>query len=407
MGSPNGVPEGRCLLMKKKYFLLLPLFLSFFLLFWIVDFGPLALQETNAAGAKDDQKRLLYVACPGIRNYLEYGGHGLLVFDIDNGHRFLRRIPMGGLDENEKPMNVKGICASAVTKRLYVSTIQTLMCFDLLTDKMLWEKAYEGGCDRMAISPDGKTLYLPSYEKEHWHVIDAPTGDVITQVVPQSGAHNTVYGPNGKRAYLAGLRSPLLSVADTESHTLSKQVGPFSESIRPFTINGSQTLCFVNVNDLLGFEVGDLNTGQKLYRVEVPGCQKAPPKRHGRAVSHGIALAPDEKEIWVTDAPNSHLHVFDATVMPPAHLTSIQLRDQPGWITLSIDGTLAYPSTGDVIDTRTRKIVAALKDENGVDVQSEKMVEVDFQGSEPIGAGDQFGVGRVTSPAGQSLQPRR
>ncbi|HYE72791.1 MAG TPA: hypothetical protein VEF04_05645, partial [Blastocatellia bacterium] len=39
----------------------------------------------NAAKAKE--RRLLYVATPGIRNYLEYGGHGLLVFDIDNGHR--------------------------------------------------------------------------------------------------------------------------------------------------------------------------------------------------------------------------------------------------------------------------------------------------------------------------------
>ena len=32
------------------------------------------------------ERRLLYVAEPGIRNYLEYGGHGLLVFDIDHGH---------------------------------------------------------------------------------------------------------------------------------------------------------------------------------------------------------------------------------------------------------------------------------------------------------------------------------
>ena len=31
-------------------------------------------------------RSLLYVAAPGIRDYLEYGGHGLLVFDIDDGH---------------------------------------------------------------------------------------------------------------------------------------------------------------------------------------------------------------------------------------------------------------------------------------------------------------------------------
>jgi len=33
--------------------------------------------------------RFLYVAAPGIRDYLEFGGHGVLVFDIDHGHRFV------------------------------------------------------------------------------------------------------------------------------------------------------------------------------------------------------------------------------------------------------------------------------------------------------------------------------
>ncbi len=104
--------------------------------------------------------RRLYVAVPGIRNYLEYGGHGLLVFDIDDGHRFLRRIKTAGLAANGKPLNVKGICASAETGRLYISTIRQIMCLDLVSEELLWEKTYESGCDRLAISPDGKILYV-------------------------------------------------------------------------------------------------------------------------------------------------------------------------------------------------------------------------------------------------------
>ena len=45
------------------------------------------------ANAPNTARHLLYVATPGIRNYVEYGGVGLLVFDMDNGHKFLRRIP--------------------------------------------------------------------------------------------------------------------------------------------------------------------------------------------------------------------------------------------------------------------------------------------------------------------------
>lgn len=339
-------------------------------------------------------RRLLYVATPGIRNYLEHGGHGLLVFDIDNGYQFVKRIPLAGLDVSGKPMNVKGICASEETDRIYVSTLKTLQCVDLTTEKLLWEREYAGGCDRMAISPDGKLIYLPSLERDHWHVVDALTGDVAAQITPRSGAHNTVYGQDGKQVYLAGLRSPLLTVAETAGHTVARQVGPFSAPVRPFTVNGRQTLCFVTVNDLLGFEVGDLTTGERLHRVEVQGFQKGPIKRHG-CPSHGIGLTPDEKEVWVCDAANQRMHVFDATVTPPKQVANVKLRDEPGWITFRLDGQHAWPSTGEVIDVATRKIVATLSDETGAAVQSEKMVEIHFQGQDAVTAGDQFGLGRA------------
>lgn len=349
----------------------------------------------SAAASDTADGRYLYVAAPGIRNYLEYGGHGLLVFDIDHGHRFVRRIPLAGVDADGVPINIKGICANATTGLLHVSTLRTLMCLDLATDELLWERAYEGGCDRMASAPDGSFLYLPSLEQGHWHVVDARTGDVLAKVVPNSGAHNTIVGLDGRHAYLAGLRSPLLRVTDTRTHRVIREVGPFTNNIRPFTVNGQQTLCFVNVNELLGFEIGDLRTGEKLHRVEVTGFEPGPVKRHG-CPSHGIGLTPDETQVWVSDGHNSHVHVFDATVMPPRQVASIPLRDQPGWITFSLDGRYAWPSSGEVIDVASRKIVTALTDETGREVGSEKVVEIHFRDGRPVRTGDQFGLGRVT-----------
>src|ERR1044071_6795519 len=89
--------------------------------------------ENDNAARNDPQseRRLLYVAEPGIRNYLEYGGHGVLVFDIDHNHAFVRRIPTAGLDDKGQPMNVKGICASVPLKRVYVTSLKTLMSIDL------------------------------------------------------------------------------------------------------------------------------------------------------------------------------------------------------------------------------------------------------------------------------------
>ena len=349
-----------------------------------------ALLPGQADGAQE--RHLIYVATPGIRNYVEFGGTGILVFDRDKDHRFVKRIPTWDVPAGQMPENIKGIAANAKTGKIYISTPKRVACLDLTTEKMVWEKTYEGGCDRMALSPDGKVMYVPSFEGPHWHVVDAATGTVISKIEPKSGAHNTVYGPDGAYAYLAGLRSPLLSVADTRTHTVTKTIGPFSHSIRPFTVNGSQTLCFVNVNGLLGFEVGDLRSGKMLHRVEVTGYEKGPVKRHG-CPSHGIGLTPDEKEIWLADGANNSVHIFDATVMPPKQMASLKLREQPGWVTFSIDGRYAYPSTGEVFETRTKRMAATLEDETGRQVHSEKLLEIVFKDGKPVRAGDQFGIG--------------
>jgi len=51
-------------------------------------------------------------------------------------------------------------------------------------------------------------------------------------------------------------------VVDTKTAEIIKEVGPFASAIRPYTVNGKATLCFVNINGLLGFEIGDLTTGR-------------------------------------------------------------------------------------------------------------------------------------------------
>jgi DNA-binding beta-propeller fold protein YncE len=125
----------------------------------------------------------------------------------------------------------------------------------------------------------------------------------------------------------------------------------------------------------------------------VPGFQKGPVKRHG-CPSHGVGLTPDETEVWVCDATNQRVHVFDNTKTPPTLKQSIALRDEPGWVTFTLDGQYAYPSTGEVVDVKTKQVVARLADEEGRPVMSEKMLEIDFAGGKPVRNGDQFGLGR-------------
>jgi len=341
-----------------------------------------------------DVKRYLYVAVPGIRDYLGYGGHGILVFDIDNNHRFVKRIDTKGFHPDKTPSNVKGIAISILLNSIYISTLESLQRIDLTTEKIVWEKFFDGGCDRMSISPDGKTMYLPSLENTFWNVVDCATGDIIKRIDVYKRAHNTIYGPSGNLVYLDDIGSPWLYISDAKTHSLVSKVGPFGDFIRPFTISGKETFVYATVDNLLGFEVGDLKTGKKLSRIEVQGWNTGPVRRHGDP-SHGIGLTPDEKELWLADGYNMRVHVFSA--LPPyQQLTTIPVNDMPGWITFSIDGKYVYPSSGEVIDVKTRKIITRLQDEFYNNVESEKMVEIDFAGDKAVKTGDQFGIGRVS-----------
>lgn len=338
-------------------------------------------------------KRYLYVAAPGIRDYLGYGGHGVLVFDIGDNHRFVKRIATGGLHPNGKPSNVKGIAVSVPLNSIFVSTLESLQRIDLATGKIIWEKAIDKGCDRMAVSPDGLTMYLPALENSIWNVVDCKTGEIKTKIDGFKRSHNTLYGPSGNFVYLDDIGSNWLSVADTKTNTIVQKIGPFENNIRPFTINAKETLAYVTVDSLLGFEVGDLKQGSKLAHIVVEGWEKGPVRRHGNP-SHGIGLTPDEKELWLCDGHNMRLHIFNASP-PYQQLTTIPLQDMPGWITFTLDGKYAYPSSGEVIDVKTRKIITTLKDEFHNSVASEKMLELDFNGNKLVRAGDQFGIGRA------------
>src|SRR3954467_307439 len=94
-----------------------------------------ALVTPLAASARGEAKvsRLLYVVCPGIRDYPEFGGAGILVFDIDAGHKFVKRIPTDA-SKVAKPRNIKGVVASPATRKLHFTTPETLYSVDLVTE---------------------------------------------------------------------------------------------------------------------------------------------------------------------------------------------------------------------------------------------------------------------------------
>ena len=74
-------------------------------------------------------------------------------------------------------------------------------CLNLYDDAVLWNRAVPPGVDRLAISPDGQLLYVPTWEDgraDYINVVDANTGEVVRRVYFSSRSHDTQYPLSGR-----------------------------------------------------------------------------------------------------------------------------------------------------------------------------------------------------------------
>ena len=408
--------------------------------------GKSATTHLNAwTAAPSTQKRYLYVFdLPKDKQGFTNLRPQIEVFDVNNGHKWVKNIPL--------PTGIyamRGLAASTSTGKAYFTfyntpkdTYQTggLVCIDMVSNKIVWIRRYTKeqvpSPDRFDITPDGKTIYMPVGENgpdNFWRIIDAATGNPLGKINFVTAPHNTIVSLDGKRVFLEGQEKGTqpaewnhrIGVVDTATNKLVKTIGPFRDVVRPFTINGKGTLVFATVNNFVGFQVADVNTGKIKYTVAPPGyAQPNPPL--GRALSHGIAITPDEKTLWVVDGLKIGVHVWDISkiaTQAPTYLGFVKTRATgknlagqkdsaasndaagvPAWLAVSYDGRYIYPESGEIIDTATRKEIGQLRPKTTnslgqlVDApytHGRFMIEVDFDNGKVVHTTDQFGVGLV------------
>ena len=346
------------------------------------------LASAGSTFGQSGTKRYLYASSPDASQKEGRSGNGILIFDIDNGHKLVRRIPIPIFEEG-----IRGFAGNLKTHRVYFSTSnRRLGCFDLETEKVVWEKVYEAGCDRSSITMDGKKIYVPtgwwySGDDSGFLVVNADNGELIKRINVGPQAHNSIVSLNGKFLYL-GTRT-MLSMFDTRDERMIRQIKDVGEKgIFPYTMDSRNRIGYVCLGEHVGFDVVDLEKGKALHRV-LAGDQPIPHR------THGSGLTPDEKELWISDQVGKKLFIFDATKMPPTPKGHVELsQGGHGWVAFSLDGKYVWPHTPDVFDAKTKKLVATFKDESGTPVASSKFIEVHFRDGKVVEMGNEFGLGR-------------
>ncbi len=187
--------------------------------------------------------------------------------------------------------NVRGATASAATHMFYVMYNQNhhgyVAKVDLLTHRVLWDKnLHDPGVDRGDVTPNGQTLYLPTWEgdpKSRYElVVNAVTGVIKGKITGGISAfparsHDTSVSLDGKYVFME-TKSPTgtLYIASTASNKIVKTITGYccTRVLAPFSVNDAGTLVVDNVNGLYGFQVGSVKTGKVIATVRLTGTRR-------------------------------------------------------------------------------------------------------------------------------------
>ena len=189
-------------------------------------------------------------------------------------------------------------------------------------------------------TPDGNWIYVPCGDG-HWWVVNGNTKEVVTKIHTGGRPHNTVISPGGKRMYLSPRYSDRVGIVDIEAgHKLIDSI-PIDLTIGPPVISGDGERLYHQSAGLLGFQVADIPSRKVVETVRhvVPSENE-----NRRPECHGLAMRPDQTEIWSCNLRHQSVHVHERTSGNHIQIAAIPMNGNPYWVCFSPDAKYAFVS---------------------------------------------------------------
>jgi YVTN family beta-propeller protein len=207
--------------------------------------------------------------------------------------------------------------------------------------------------EQLAVSSDGKRLYIASEDTGRAIVLDAATGKTITSLEVGGEPEGVTLTPNGRFVYMTSEEDHQVAVIDT---TANKVVSTFKVGERPrfteFSDDGS--LAFVSGENDGTITVADGKTHKALRTIKLTGQLMRPV---GMAISH------DGKKLYTVTGRGKLLLAVD--IATGKVLASVEVGARPWGVAISPDGNTLFTANGSsndvtVVDAASMKVAARL-----------------------------------------------
>jgi YVTN family beta-propeller protein len=261
--------------------------------------------------------------------------------------------------------NPHGIVASPDRRTLYISVEGTdeLVAVDAATNQVKARTKVGRAPNEVSITLDGRQVFVPLRNESAVDVVDTTTMKVIDRMKAPAWPHNTYVSADGRRLYLGTMAGSRITIYDTATHKQLREFAP-GDWVRPIALRRDEKLAYVALSKLHGFAVVDLEAGKTIRRVELPSLPEGTEIPPYDTLTHGLALTPDERELYVTSMAGKAVYAFSVPAL--RQIAKINVGKFPNWITIAPDGKQVWVSnqlddTVSAIDTRTKTVMATIR----------------------------------------------
>lgn len=292
----------------------------------------------------------LVVSHDGTRAYMTVAGpslNGYVVVDLAT-NRLLNTVSL--------PSESFGLALDPSGAVLYSSGLGVVYAVNPATGRVLQSINVSSGhagliAIGLAVTPDGKRLYVANQDDATVAVIDLACGCVIKNIPVGAGPMPVAISPDGKTTLVGNVVSSLIYIVDTAT---DKQIGAFEAGTGPAAVAFSPDERWVYVLDQ-GFFGATPQVGSAAMILDALDFKRI--AQIPIAGASTIAVAPDGRTIYVganaaAGSTNINIYAIDA------HLHGVKTTIELGSVTPGNAPTLAIPQDG-------KKLYAAYIDSNG------------------------------------------
>jgi YVTN family beta-propeller protein len=261
-----------------------------------------------------------------------------------------------------------GVAFSPDGTKAYISceSESTLWATDTKTGKMISKAPLSGHPNNIAVSKDGKYVFVAIVVAPGAvDVIDTASMKKVKTIPTKGGIHNTYVTPDGKYVIAGSIVGKMITVIDEATLNVAWEL-PMEQGVRPIAMekaaDGSTSRLFVALSNFHGFAVVNFKTHEVAQKVTLPD-QPVNGKAEAAAPSHGFAVSPDNKQLWVNSSIAGG--VFEYSLPDLKVMGFVQTGKVPDWLTMTPDGKTLYVANSgsnnvSAVDTATRKEIAKI-----------------------------------------------